>query len=131
MRPNSELENCLNKAISKYDVREMLNRYDGIQEDTAITLNMYFGDNCQAAAVCPVPSATEKKRNSSQTSSVQEFKKALTEQFMDPAIIDTELGSLLPDEPTLTLTFNDRNNNLLEELSTVMGCRAGSCGRRW
>ena len=127
----SELEACLNKAIIKYDVREMLTRY-GIEEDTAITLNMSFGDHSEAAAICPIPSATEKKKNSSKTISVKEFKIALTEKFMDPAIVDTELGEFMPDdENTLTLTFNDRNNNSIEDLVTVMACRPGSCGRPW
>ena len=132
MTAHTELENSLTKAISKYHVREMLTRY-GIEEDAAITLNMYFGDNSKAAAICPVPSATEKKRNSSKTSSVKEFKTALTEKFMNPALIDPELklGSFFPDENTLTLTFNDQNNNLIKDLITVMGCRPGSCGRPW
>ena len=128
---NHELEKCLARAISKYDVREMLTRYIGIEEDKAITLNMYFGDDSKAAATCPIPSATKKKIDSSEESCVEEFKKALTENFMNPAIADTELGSLLPDnENTLTLTFDERNNSV-EYLTTAMGCRPGDCGRPW
>ncbi len=116
----------------------MLTRY-GIKEDTKITLNMYFGDNFEknnnskAAAICPVPSATEKKRNSSKTISVKEFKTTLTEKFMDPALIDPELklGKFFPDENTLTLTFNDQNNDSIKDLITVMHCRPGSCGWPW
>ncbi|WP_019503635.1 hypothetical protein [Pleurocapsa sp. PCC 7319] len=127
---SSELETCLTKAISEFKVRDMLTKF-GLPEDAEVKLKMYFGENSQAAATCPVPSATEKKRTSSQTSSVKEFKNALTEKFMNPAIIETELGSFLPDEKTLTLKFNDQNNNSITDLITVMGCRPGNCGRPW
>lgn len=94
MNTNNELENCLTKAISKFEVRDIFTKF-GIPHDVEITLKMQLGENSEPIASCSIPK-THKKDSVCESRSTDEFKESIKDQFLNPALEEYGLSQYIP-----------------------------------
>lgn len=97
MKSNHELENCLTKAISKFEVRDMLTKF-GVPEDAEVTLKMQLGENSQPLARCPVTTTTKKDNIACGSTSWDELKKSITDEFLNPALTEYSFSKYMSPE---------------------------------
>lgn len=126
-----ELENCLTKAISKFEVRDMLTKF-GIPNDAEVNLEIKLGDNFPIAS-CSVPNTTKKKHISFGSMSLTNLHESLVENFINPALSDLDLmefiagvgGTIDNDKNKLTIGLNSQcpKSNINLALRSCCCCR--------
>lgn len=132
---NTELDNCLSKAIDQYNVRDMLTKF-GISDDAKITLEIKIGDNSPIAScsVPNVPITAKNKSISSGSMSLESLHESLIEDFINPGISDLDLmkfiagvgGAIDNDKNKLTIGLNSQ----CSKSSINLALRGCCCCRR-
>lgn len=130
---NHQLENCLEQAISKFQVRDMLTEF-GIPKDAEVTLKMQIGENSKPLVRCSVPNATQEKDISDGSMSLTNLQDLLIDKFVNPAISDLNLmefiagvgGVVDNDRNKLIFSFDSEGYNYSSRFTLAGGC----CCRR-
>ena len=92
-----ELETCLTKAVSAFNVREMLTKL-GIPEDAKTMLELQMGGHSEPIARCEIPTTTKKDHILCGTMSLNGFHDLVIDNFINPALNILDLGKYLPDD---------------------------------
>ena len=132
---NRELENCLDKAVSAFNVREMLTKL-GIPEDAKATVELEMGGCSEPLVCCEIPTTIKKEHVRCGTMSLDSFHDLVIDDFINPALNILNLGEYLPEddgkfargESGMKMVFRSSSPDFNLNLATFSFC-CRPCGR--
>lgn len=129
----SELNTCLTKAISAFNVRKMLTEL-GVPEDAEVAVDIQLGDDTTPIASCSVPTTVKKDHIPCGSISMMSFKTQVADDFINPALHTLDLDSLLPKdekissgEKKLKVCFRSDTPDFNMDLVTILACCWPGC----
>ena len=126
---NSELENCLNKAVHSFNVRSMLTKL-GLPEDVEATLELKLDDSSEPLASCKIASTVRQDHIQCGSISLKSFKNLVTNDFLNPAFnlldldkhLPVEEGKIASGEKKIQMVFSCSSDDYTMKVQTSSGC---------